>query len=57
MFGTLWKTDIVTRVVLCAVSSHCGSGKQTFLIVDWSIHGVQRVKEVKLVNVKVFKES
>lgn len=43
-------------VVLHVFSPH-GSGKQTSLSVEWSIPGVQRVEEVKLLNAKVIESN
>lgn len=53
MFGKLWNTFGVIRVVFRNVSLRVRSGKQTSLIVYWSIQGFQRVKEVNMVNVNV----
>ena len=53
LFGSLWKTTIVTGVVKSVVTPPRGSGKQASLVVDWSVGGMTKTKEVKVVNTKL----
>ena len=53
LFGTFWKTATVTGVVKIVVIPPRGSGKQTSVVVEWKIQDRIKLKEVKLVNVKL----
>ena len=51
LYGTLWKSQMVTGTVKRVVTPPAGSGKQTSLVCNWIISSVTKTKEVKLVSV------
>ena len=53
LFGALWKSATVNGTVKHVVVPPKGSRKHTSLIVDWTIRGSSKTKEVKLMNVRV----
>ena len=57
LYGMLRKTIHVTGKVLRVVTPPKGTGKYTSVIVEWTIGGLKKVKEVKLVNVKLHQEA
>ena len=56
LYGTLWKSQTVTGVVKRVVTPPAGSGKQVSIVAEWSFGDTTKVKEVKLINVKLVAE-
>ena len=55
LYGVLWKTTLGMGVVLRVVTPLKGSGKHTSVVAEWTIGSFKKVKEAKLVNVKLHK--
>ena len=53
LYGMLWKTTLVTGVVMRVVTPPKGTGKHTSVVAEWTVGSFKKVKEVKLVNVKL----
>lgn len=51
LYGTLWKSQIVTGVVKRVVTPPQGSGKQASVLCEWTFGSSTKIKEVKVVNV------